>query len=152
VIAYTTFNYSNLATTGTPKAGPESGPTIPGGASSLFEVVATVTATITNSGTVAAAEVAQLYLGLPSSAPDSPIRQLRGFDKISIKPGASATVKFELRGRDLSYWDVAAKKWVIPSGKFAVDVGSSSRDLRIMGPISVLLSRKSRLRTLQSES
>lgn len=84
-----------------------------------------------------AAEVAQLYLGLPSSVPDTPVRQLRGFEKVLIKPGASVSVGFELRNRDLSYWDTSAKKWVIPSGKFTVDLGSSSRDLRLRGDFVV---------------
>ncbi|KAF4620126.1 hypothetical protein G7Y89_g14696 [Cudoniella acicularis] len=51
-LSYTTFNYSNLDITGTPTSGAESGDTIPGGSASLFDVVATVTATITNSGSV----------------------------------------------------------------------------------------------------
>ncbi|RDL40395.1 (Trans)glycosidase [Venustampulla echinocandica] len=134
-LSYSTFNYSSISISGTPTSGPESGPTVPGGAASLFEVVATVTATITNSGSVTAAEVAQLYLGLPSSAPATPVRQLRGFDKVSIKAGESATVKFELRRRDLSYWDSSAKKWVLPKGTFTIDVGASSRDLRLSGKL-----------------
>lgn len=136
-IAYTTFNYSNLAIAGSPTPGPETGDTIPGGASSLFKTAATVTATITNSGSVVAAEVAQLYLGFPDSAPDTPVRQLRGFEKLNINPGESKSVKFVLRNKDLSYWDATAKKWVVPKGAFAVDVGASSRDLRLNGKISV---------------
>jgi beta-glucosidase len=106
--------------------------------SSLFDVVATVTATISNSGTVDAAEVAQLYLGLPSSAPTTPVRQLRGFQKTSIAAGASTTVKFDLRRKDLSYWDVSGKRWVLPSGSFKVEVGASSRDLKLNGTIAVV--------------
>lgn len=122
--------------TGTPTSGPESGSTVPGGTTSLFDVVATITATVTNSGTVPAAEVAQLYLGFPDSAPDIPVRQLRGFEKTNIQPGESATAKFELRRKDISYWDTASKKWNVPKGTFNVDVGSSSRDLRLNGKIT----------------
>jgi beta-glucosidase len=70
-------------------------------------VVATVTATVTNNGTVAGAEVAQLYIGFPLSAPASPPKQLRGFDKISPAAGADGTVTFPLRAKDLSYCDSA---------------------------------------------
>src|SRR4051794_7224272 len=61
-IAYTNFTYSDITVTSTAKAGAASGATVPGGRADLFETVATVTATITNSGGVEGAEVAQLYL------------------------------------------------------------------------------------------
>ncbi len=133
-LSYTTFAYSNLAvsalgTTNTPG-------TAPGGPKNLFDILATVTATITNNGTVAGAEVAQLYIGLPSSAPATPVRQLRGFDKISLAAAASGTVTFNLRRKDLSYWDASAEQWVLPSGAFTVSVGASSRDLRLTGTLS----------------
>ena len=136
--AYTNFTYSDLAIMGSPTSGPQSGATIPGGASSLFDVVATVTAKITNVGSVTAAEVAQLYVGLPMSAPTTPIKQLRGFQKPLIKPGEIAGVKFELRRKDLSYWDVGTKKWVLPPGSFEIAVGASSRNLGLRGNLEVL--------------
>lgn len=99
--------------------------------------MATVTATITNSGAVTGAEVAQLYLTLPSSAPSTPPKQLRGFAKLKLEPGASKTATFNLRRRDLSYWDTGRQQWVVPGGKFAVAVGASSRDLRLSGSLQV---------------
>lgn len=96
-----------------------------------------ITATITNSGAVSAAEVAQLYISLPAGSPAGPPRQLRGFDKLSLAPGASGTVTFSLRKRDLSYWDVPSQNWVVPSGSFTINVGASSRDLRLTGSLSV---------------
>lgn len=136
-LSYTTFNYSNIAITGAPTSGPESGATIPGGASSLFDIVSTVTATITNSGAVAGSEVAQLYVGLPPSAPETPIRQLRGFQKLKdMKAGEIREVKFQLKRKDLSYWDKDAKKWVLPKGDFKVEVGASSKDLKLSGKIT----------------
>lgn len=108
---------------------------MPGGAADLWDTVATVTAVVTNTGRVAGAEVAQLYLTLPSSA--GPPRQLRGFAKLKLDPGASATATFNLRRRDLSYWDVGRQGWVVPAGKFTVAVGASSRDLRLTGGLTV---------------
>lgn len=92
-----------------------------------------MTATITNSGTVEGAEVAQLYIGLPSIAPSTPVRQLRGFSKINLAAGESGTVTFSLRRKDLSYWDTDAQKWVTPPGEFTVSVGASSRNLTLTG-------------------
>jgi len=102
----------------------------------LYDVVATVTAQITNNGTVAGAEVAQLYVGLPSSAPASPPRQLRGFVKLSLAAGERKTATFALRRKDLSYWDSSAKKWTLPTGTFKIEVGASSRDLRLTGTLA----------------
>jgi beta-glucosidase len=129
-LSYTTFSYSGISATYSDKsAGSQT--LAPGGISGLFDNVATVTATVTNNGTVAGAEVAQLYIGLPSSAPASAPKQLRGFQKISLQPGASGTVTFNIRRRDLSYWNVASQKWVTPTGTFNVYVGASSRDIRL---------------------
>lgn len=108
----------------------------PGGIANLYDIVATVTATITNNGTVSGAEVAQLYVGLPDSAPATPIRQLRGFQKVAIEVGKSATVKFGLRRKDLSFWESASGKWVLPTGTFKIWLGASSRDLRLEGTLS----------------
>ena len=97
----------------------------------------TVTATVSNTGKVAGAEVAQLYLSYPSSAPATPPKQLRGFDKLPLSVGTSDTATFSLRRRDLSYWDVGMQQWVVPSGTFGVSVGASSRDIRLTGSIVV---------------
>lgn len=131
-LSYTTFTYSALTAVYSDKTSGSSS-VAPGGAVGLYSVVATVTAQITNSGTVTGAEVVQLYIGLPSSAPDTPAKQLRGFQKLSLSPGASGTATFQVRRKDLSYWDVASQKWVTPSGTFGVFVGASSRDIRLTG-------------------
>ena len=85
----------------------------------------TVTATITNTGRVAGSDVAQLYLDLPAVAGQPP-RQLEGFQKVTLRPGQSATVRFKLNGHELSYWNDSANGWVVPVGQFGVDVGDSS--------------------------
>ncbi|GAA5917833.1 hypothetical protein JCM6882_000835 [Rhodosporidiobolus microsporus] len=102
----------------------------------LYDRVYTVKAVVKNTGSVAGAEVAQLYLSFPSSTPRKlPIRQLRGFTKSFLKPGQSKTVEFELRNKDLAYYDVEKGGWVIPEGEFTVSVGSSSRKLPLTGTI-----------------
>jgi beta-glucosidase len=84
-----------------------------------------VSARVTNTGPVAGSDVAQLYLGDPAAAGEPP-RQLKGFGKVTLRPGRSATVRFVLTGHDLSYWDDAANGWVLPDGRFRVYVGDSS--------------------------
>jgi len=132
--AYTNFTYADLSISGKPTSGPATGNKAPGGPADLFQTVATVTAKITNSGGVAGAEVPQLYLGYPTSA-NTPPKQLRGFSKIKLNAGASGTATFALRRRDFSVWD--GSRWVVPSGDFTVYVGSSSRDVRLTGKITV---------------
>lgn len=118
-------------------SGPASGAVGPGGRTDLFAEVATVTATITNTGAVTAAEVAQLYLSLPVGAPAAPPRQLRSFAKVSLAAGASSRVTFGLRRRDLSHWDVATQNWNVPAGAFGISVGASSRDIRLTSSLVV---------------
>ena len=85
----------------------------------------TVSARVTNTGRVAGSEVAQLYLGDPAAAGEPP-RQLKGFQKVTLRPGESTTVRFTLGGHDLSYWDDAANGWVVADGQYHVYVGDSS--------------------------
>lgn len=135
-LSYANFTYSDLSIASTASAGPASGAIAPGGPSDLFETVATVSASISNSGKVSAAEVPQLYIGYPASA-GTPPKQLRGFNKIKLEAGASGKAEFKLRKRDLSIWDSGSKKWTVPSGEFKVYVGASSRDVRLEGKITV---------------
>jgi beta-glucosidase len=106
-LSYTSFRFSDLRITRQPGR------------------QVTVSATITNTGRVAGADVAQLYLSDPAAATEPP-RQLKGFQKVSLRPGQSATVRFSLNGHDLSYWNSAANGWVVPAGQFGVYVGDSS--------------------------
>jgi beta-glucosidase len=84
-----------------------------------------VTARVTNTGPVTGAEVAQLYLGDPAAAGEPP-RQLKGFQKVTLRPGQSTVVSFTLDSHDLSSWSDLANGWVVPAGGFRVYVGDSS--------------------------
>ncbi|KAK8064558.1 beta-glucosidase 1 [Apiospora phragmitis] len=134
--SYTNFTYSAIAVEGAPKSGPATGAIVSGGRADLFETVATVTVNVPNSGSVAGAEVAQLYVDYPSSV-TAPLKQLRRFEKLPLEAGASRTATFELRRRDLSYWDVARQNWVVPTGAFTISVGASSRDIRQTATLTV---------------
>lgn len=137
-LSYTTFQYSDLDVQ-IHNARPQTiaGPIVPGGHAESFDSVGSVTVLVQNTGSVAGAEVAQLYIGLPDSAPATPPKQLRGFQKLPLAPGQADTARFELQRRDIAYWDVDQKAWVVPSGTFKVYVGSSSRDIRQQGEFTV---------------
>ena len=135
-LSYTTFSYSDLqACVDQPNAAiyPH-GEIIPGGPEDLFDIVATVTAQIQNTGGVAGAEVAQLYVGIPGDS--QPVRQLRGFEKVTLRPEQTVEVTFPLRRRDLSVWDVDAQQWALRRGTYQLYVGASSRKLLLNGTIS----------------
>jgi beta-glucosidase len=136
-LSYTSFDYSRLSINVFATPGASNGRIVPGGAEELFKSVGTISTLVKNTGKVRGAEVAQLYIGLPDSAPDTPPKQLRGFQKLQLEPKQSGMATFELTRRDLSYWDVQKQKWVVPKGTFKVYVGSSSRDIRERGKFTI---------------
>lgn len=136
-LTYTTFEYSNLSVSlvqnaSTSYNAPES-PIVEGGPESLWDVIATTTAVVTNTGDTAAKEVAQLYVHIPGG----PIRQLRGFNKVEIQPGESANMHFTLTRRDLSDWNVAEQAWVLQQGTYSIWMGPSSRILPLNAELVV---------------
>jgi len=125
-LSYTTFRYSNLSVTPQQVQNRTSNPGTPAcGCNGQSGRQVTVSATVTNTGPVAGSDVAQLYVDDPAAAGEPP-RQLKGFQKVTLRPGQSTTVRFTLSGQDLSYWDDAANGWVLPDGRFGVYVGDSS--------------------------
>lgn len=151
-LTYTTFSYSSLHvqmnatasdnstsslapvyTNGTTNSNSENPAIGVGGLLSLFESVGTVQVSISNTGTVAAAEVAQLYIQTPAMT----TRTLRGFEKVFIEPRSSTQVTFNLRRKDISSWDTVKQAWIVPTGTFAVFVGKSVLDVQLNGTFNV---------------
>ncbi len=120
-LSYTSFAYSNL------QVSPTSG---------VFNGTVTVSATVKNTGAVTGADVAQLYVGFPSSAQEPP-EQLKGFQKVTLSPGQAQTVSFKLNASAFSYWDTTAHNWVVPQGTFKIMVGDSSTNLSLSGNYQV---------------
>jgi len=84
-----------------------------------------VTATITNTGSRTGSDVAQLYVGDPSSTGEPP-RQIEGFNRVTLAPGQSAPVSFTLTPQQLSWWSDSANGWTESPGAYRVYVGDSS--------------------------
>ena len=110
-LSYTTFDYGKLTVT-------------PGQQS------ATVKLTVRNTGKVAGAEVVQLYVHDVKSSVKRPDKELKGFEKIMLKPGESQTVTMQLPAEAFQYYDETKKQWVLEPGQFEVLVGSASDDIR----------------------
>ncbi|MGI8449940.1 MAG: glycoside hydrolase family 3 C-terminal domain-containing protein, partial [Streptosporangiaceae bacterium] len=97
---------------------------------------ATVTATITNTGSVAGADVAQMYVGDPAVSQEPP-KQLAGFQRATLNPGQSATVTFPLTIHDLASWSAADNAWEAQAGTHSISVGDSSASLPLTGSTSL---------------
>lgn len=120
-LSYTTFKFSKLEA----PAAAAPGSTVSVG----FDV--------TNTGNVAGAEVAQLYVSDPSAQVDRPERELKGFAKVRLAPGETRHVTLTLDARAFSYWDTPAHKWIIDPGKFILRVGDSSENTPLHADIDL---------------
>jgi beta-glucosidase len=117
-LSYTTFAYSHLKTKSDGKT-------------------PRVQFTVTNTGSRTGGEVAQVYVGRLPTSVSTPVRQLAGDARVTLRPGQSKRVTVTLDPRSLSYWDTGTQRWVTPGGQVSVLVGSSSRDIRLRGMIAV---------------
>jgi beta-glucosidase len=95
---------------------------------------ATVTATLTNTGSRAGAEVAQLYVGDPASTGEPPL-QLKGFTRVTLQPGASTTVSFPVTLHDLAFWN--NNGWTTALGSYRIAVGDTSANPQLSGTLTV---------------
>jgi beta-glucosidase len=120
-LSYTTFSFSKLEV----PASAAAGSTVP------------VSFDVTNTGSVAGAEVAQLYVSDPSAKATRPERELKGFEKVRLAPGETRRVTIDLDARAFSYWDETAHKWTIDPGKFVIRVGDSSENTPLSAELTL---------------
>ena len=97
-----------------------------------------VTADVTNTGGMAGDTVVQLYVGARGSRLERARRELRDFARVSLEPGETRTVSFEVAAADLAYWDTSRGAWVVEPIAYEVWVGSSSRDLPLRATVVVV--------------
>ena len=86
-----------------------------------------VTADVQNTGSIAGDEVVQLYIHQQAGSTSRPIRELKGFERVSLQPGEKKTVHFKLGKEELTYWSSAARDWVEETEQFDVWIGNSSQ-------------------------
>ena len=122
-LSYTTFKYENI------RIAPEK---------ISNDGKFTVSVDVTNSGECTGAEIVQLYVQDVESSVERPLKELKGFKKVILKPGEKGTVTFELDKSALSFYDEKNNCWTAEKGFFNILIGSSSRDIRLQNQIEYL--------------
>jgi beta-glucosidase len=110
-LSYTTFSITNLKV---------SAPQVKVGDS------VTVTADVTNTGSVVGDEVVQLYIHQKAGSDSRPMRELKGFERLTLRPGEMKMVTFQLGPAELGYWSTSVGKWIQDAEAFDVWVGADS--------------------------
>jgi len=121
-LSYTTFAYSNLKT-------------------DKDEILDTdklnVSITVTNTGKVDGKEVVQLYVAGKTAGVVRPIRELRAFDKVTLKAGESKVITFSLDKRAFAYWNVDIHDWYVSTGDYKIQIGTSAADIILEKSVQV---------------
>ena len=121
-LSYTTFEYSNLELSD---------------AEITDEDTMTATVTVTNTGSRTGKTVVQLYVSDVESTVIRPVRELKGFEKVELRPGESKQVTFTLDKRSFAYWNQEIHDWHVETGMFNIEIGQSSRDIVLTGSVKV---------------
>lgn len=95
--------------------------------------------TITNTGNMVAKEIVELYVHAPEQKEFHPVHELRGFSKIELEPGQTGTVRIPLSGRAFAYYNSKWNKWQIAKGEYDIEIGASSRDIRLREKVQVAI-------------
>lgn len=90
----------------------------------------TINIPITNTGKVEGKETVQLYIEDVKSSLPRPLKELKSFEKVSLRPGETANVSFTITAEDLKYFDDTRHEWVAEPGKFRAHIAASSADVR----------------------
>jgi beta-glucosidase len=121
-LSYTTFAYSNLRTSSD---------------SLRANGSVAVSVSVKNTGSRAGDEVVQLYVSHVGSAVERPTKELKGFERVALRPGETKTVTMTLDADELAYWDAARKAFVVEEDSVKVMVGGSSADLKLNRTVRV---------------
>ena len=117
-LSYTTFEYSNLKV-------------------EQNDDELAVTVEVTNTGAAAGSEVVQIYVSAPRNNIHKPLRELKGFSKIYLKPGETGTVSVTIDKEDLRFWDVNEGRFVLEDGAYIIQAGKDSRDIVLEEKIEI---------------
>ena len=113
-MSYTTFAYSDMAAD-------EQG----------------VSLTVTNTGSVAGTEIVQLYVAKKNSELFRPVRELKGFARVTLAPGEKQRITITLDDKAFRYWNVKTDRWEVEGGSYQLLVGASSADIRLTAAVTV---------------
>ena len=101
------------------------------------EETLTATVTVRNTGNRTGKTVVQLYVSDEESTPLRPVRELKGFEKVELKPGQTRQITFTLDKRSFAYWNQEIQDWHVETGTFRIEVGRSSRDILLTESVVV---------------
>src|SRR5580658_6992269 len=127
-LSYTSFNYRNLVIKPADASAKSDGFSAP-----LYQI----SFDVTNTGTRAGADVAQVYVAEPHAKVPRPAKELKGFARMELKPGETKISTVTLSGRAFSYYDADAKQWRADPGEFQILVGRSSQDVVLRGSLTL---------------
>ncbi len=111
-LSYTSFAYENLAV-------------------SVAGDTVSVHLNVKNTGAVDGSDVVQVYVGRSESVVDRPVRELKGFHRVSVPANGTSEVTIEIPVKYFAYWDVRVNRWVVEPGSYNIMVGASSADIRL---------------------
>ena len=97
----------------------------------------TVSVDVTNTGGVEGKEIVQLYLSDLTGVCRRPLRELKGYEKVSLKPGETKTVHFHLDYRSFAWYNAKLKDWYAATGSYEILIGASSRDIRLSEKVHI---------------
>ena len=121
-MSYSTFEYSNISVD-----------------AERIDAASTIKVSfdVTNTGRVAGKEIAQLYSRVHAPRLIRPLRELKGFAKVNLDPGETKRVDIVIEARDLRYYDPDHGQWLLDAGKLSIEIGASSRDIRLEKTLDV---------------
>lgn len=122
-LSYTSFAYSDLSVS--PQTGDLNAPVI-------------VSFNVKNTGHREGAEVSELYVGDSHASVPRPVKELKGFAKVNLKPGENKRITLKLDRRAFSFYDVAKKGWSAKPGTFTILVGGSSDKIELRGTFNLV--------------
>lgn len=126
-LSYTTFAYSNLKVNRDTMTEKDR---------------ITVSCKVKNTGDCFGKEVVQLYTGVNGSEVRRAVRELKGFEKIALQPGEEKEVTFVLDARAFAYYETKVHDWFVESGEAVIEIGASSRDIRLAQSIQIVSGMK----------
>ena len=121
-LSYTSFHLSNLKVDGK---------------ESVTDPSLVVSFDVTNTGSVEGAEVPQIYVSEQKPAVPRPIRELKGFCKVTLRPRKTRHISLKLSGRSFAYFDASSHGWKTDAGRYLIQVGTSSEQIILEKPVTL---------------